>query len=757
PVPPTKEGYNFAGWYKEENLTTAWNFATDTVPENGITLHAKWDIKKYTVTFNNHDGTEILTVTVEHGSNAIAPSNPTRIGYTFTGWDKDFTNVTSNITVTAQYSVNEYAITFSSNGGSTVASINANYGSLLTSLPQPTRTKYTFEGWYKDKELTRLWDLATDTVPVNGIELYAKWNISLELNNLTLSAGQLSPNFDSSILSYTANVGYGVTNITITPTLANDQATLTINGQNVLNDRATEPINLNVGSNVLTIEVTSVEGLTKTYTILINRAPSTNSGGYLPPPQSEPYPGETRVIPVLTGDQTQVDVEISRLIKDGKKVDAVSLDEKNLNQVIGQAIQSGQNYVKMMVTDLPNDPVQKVEVSIKKSFLKGLGDNNIELTIETENGEISIPTHTLTNNENKDILIEIEKVTDPTELGNTKNMISQLTSGGIPISTPLEIKTNYTGESKIALSLTNINFPSNPDELREFLNSLAVFIQHSDGEKKVEKGTIIYDSFGNPTGIAFVVNKFSIFTAIQIPENPDNNWDIRKAEYPVMPDKTWTISFSEPIDETSLHQNVYVEDQEGNRINVQINVTDASKLVVSPVTYYDPNKVYYLIINNLKSSFGKELSRPVKFEFEVANFSLSGQSKKTQVITDVHKQWIIKFNESLNELFITQDNVFIVDENGSKHEAVIQLSDNDTIIIQPIVPYDLSKAYYLFIQNIESTSGKRLNQNVWMKFFINEGEVVSKMLDISEENDFLKENVGDDELPNIDLIMELDN
>ena len=57
----------------------------------------------YTVTFKDWDGTTLKTQTVEEGSGATAPNNPTRDGYDFTGWDKSFNNITSDLTVTAQY------------------------------------------------------------------------------------------------------------------------------------------------------------------------------------------------------------------------------------------------------------------------------------------------------------------------------------------------------------------------------------------------------------------------------------------------------------------------------------------------------------------------------------------------------------------------------------------------------------------------------------------------------------------------------
>ena len=61
--------------------------------------------KKYTVIFKDYDGTVISTQSIKEGTAATAPKNPTRDGYDFTGWDKSFNNVTSDITITAIYEI----------------------------------------------------------------------------------------------------------------------------------------------------------------------------------------------------------------------------------------------------------------------------------------------------------------------------------------------------------------------------------------------------------------------------------------------------------------------------------------------------------------------------------------------------------------------------------------------------------------------------------------------------------------------------
>lgn len=88
PMSPTRSGYSFGGWYKEAACTNAWNFATDNVTSD-ITLYAKWTINSYTVSFNSQGGTAVANKTAQYNSTISAPAAPTRTGYTFAGWYKE--------------------------------------------------------------------------------------------------------------------------------------------------------------------------------------------------------------------------------------------------------------------------------------------------------------------------------------------------------------------------------------------------------------------------------------------------------------------------------------------------------------------------------------------------------------------------------------------------------------------------------------------------------------------------------------------
>ena len=122
----------------------------------------------YTVTFKNWDGTVLKTQTIEEGSSATAPSNPSRTGYTFTGWDKTFTNVTSDLTVTAQFTINSYTVTFKDHDGTTLETQTVNYGSNAAAPSNPTRDGYNFIGW--DKAFNNITSDLTITAQYTKIE-----------------------------------------------------------------------------------------------------------------------------------------------------------------------------------------------------------------------------------------------------------------------------------------------------------------------------------------------------------------------------------------------------------------------------------------------------------------------------------------------------------------------------------------------------------------------------------------------------------
>ena len=138
PEAPAMEGYIFIGWDKE------FGCITDT-----MTVTARYAIAR-TVTFVDWDGTVLSTQVVADGNSATAPEVPEREGYTFTGWDVEFTSVTENITVTAQYDIKKYSVVFCDWDGSIISEQVVEHGEAAIAPPDPAREGLNFTGWSID-------------------------------------------------------------------------------------------------------------------------------------------------------------------------------------------------------------------------------------------------------------------------------------------------------------------------------------------------------------------------------------------------------------------------------------------------------------------------------------------------------------------------------------------------------------------------------------------------------------------------------
>ena len=160
PVAPTLKGYTFAFWYlaEDEQKATAYDF--DTPVTGDITLTAKWNINKYTVTFNSYGGTPVPPAQeVEYGLTATEPATaPTKTGYTFDGWylgdeKYDFSDaVEQNITLYANWEKNIYTVTYTDGvDGEEVFADQTYRVPFEDTTPAfngtPTRDGYVFAGW----------------------------------------------------------------------------------------------------------------------------------------------------------------------------------------------------------------------------------------------------------------------------------------------------------------------------------------------------------------------------------------------------------------------------------------------------------------------------------------------------------------------------------------------------------------------------------------------------------------------------------
>lgn len=213
PTEPEMEYYTFAGWYKDEALNEEFDFS---IPTKTLTLYAKFEPTVYKITYVLNGGinpqSQVLEYTVE--DTLVTLLDPTKTGYTFVGWftdDKFTSSVVTELknehgdkTFYANYKINQYTISFETNGGTEVEPIIQNYATVVYAPSAPAKNGYKFEGWYSDTELEDTYTFTT--MPANDVTLYAKW--SLETYNITynLDGGTNNENNPSSFTIQSADI-----------------------------------------------------------------------------------------------------------------------------------------------------------------------------------------------------------------------------------------------------------------------------------------------------------------------------------------------------------------------------------------------------------------------------------------------------------------------------------------------------------------------------------------------------------------------
>ena len=181
------EGYTFMRWSdgNTDNPRTI-QVTSDT------TLTAEFDVDtRCLVTFVDWDGTVLSSVKVTPGETATAPADPTREGYTFIGWDKDFSAVTDHMTVTAQYQINRYRVRFFDDK-TLLKTDSVAYQSAAIAPANPYHEGYTFIGW----------DQAFDSI-TSDLDVYAQYEMG-EDRDMTIVF--TNGNDDSEVLSQSITI-----------------------------------------------------------------------------------------------------------------------------------------------------------------------------------------------------------------------------------------------------------------------------------------------------------------------------------------------------------------------------------------------------------------------------------------------------------------------------------------------------------------------------------------------------------------------
>lgn len=202
---PSKPGYTFVGFYDGENGTGKQytNRAESITPfnqSNDITLYAKWTARVYTITYSTGGGETLAPSKNVTFDSPYTLEIPKKTGYTFWGWFEkyggggvQFTNEkaesinnwdkTENKTFYAKWTANTYMVTYDyqgATGNNSEANATVTYNSEYT-LCVPTKTGYTFRGWYADVNVSETQytnsrgESLSMWTSIQNITLYAKW------------------------------------------------------------------------------------------------------------------------------------------------------------------------------------------------------------------------------------------------------------------------------------------------------------------------------------------------------------------------------------------------------------------------------------------------------------------------------------------------------------------------------------------------------------------------------------------------------
>ena len=263
----TYTGHTFKGWYDNEGLTGDPVMAIGGTEMGNKEYWAKWTINQYTITFDTDGGSEVAPITQDYGTAITAPADPTREGYTFTGWDTAIpaTMPAHNMTITAQWTVNQYTITFDTDGGSEVAPITQDYGTAITAPAAPTREGYTFTGW--DKTIPA-------TMPAGDMTITAQWTVNQYTITYDLDGGTAEGNpdtytveTDAFTLKNPTRPGYTFTGWSGTGLTGEDNLTVTIPKGSTGNRSYTAHWSLNTYSITYDLNGGTASGNPTSYTV----------------------------------------------------------------------------------------------------------------------------------------------------------------------------------------------------------------------------------------------------------------------------------------------------------------------------------------------------------------------------------------------------------------------------------------------------------------------------------------------------------
>ncbi|HHY72018.1 MAG TPA: hypothetical protein GX497_02085 [Bacillus bacterium] len=274
---------------------------------------------------------------------------------------------------------------------------------------------------------------------------------------------------------------------------------------------------------------------------------SSSGGSSAPSSQTEQIKVNVETGNIRQG-QAITEVTITRTTNaNGAKLDKVIFEAKQAKETVQKAKELGQTMARIVIPDV-KDEVAQVDVRLPLDAIKELASGKLNLEIYTENVGLNIPATSLQGIK-QEVYFNIIPIKEEQKQKGIENrakfeVVVQEVSGGEKVSVigrPMTIETNLQSQPvDLVLPLRNVNLPTDEAERQAFLEKLAIFIEHSDGEKELKIPEVVEYKNGQ-IGLKFSVTKFSIFTILSI----DGLAEKQKKEEIIIPteSKSYIIGF----------------------------------------------------------------------------------------------------------------------------------------------------------------------------------------------------------------------
>ncbi|CAM4338183.1 hypothetical protein FHS16_002626 [Paenibacillus endophyticus] len=336
------------------------------------------------------------------------------------------------------------------------------------------------------------------------------------LSELKVDGLNMLPAFTSSKLSYSLEKEIENSYVNIVANTATTGVKLTLNGKPI--QKGENRIEgLAVGSNLIVIGVESADrSSSRQYSIEVVKKASSA----VPDRDAE----------VAAGDSSSAvaKVTITRSVTiNGVKVDTVNIPLEKANEIIKQVTEKQQKTARIIITDLASDRADELKLNIPSKAIAALSESGISLIVTTPNAGLTLSAETIRHIKEAGIELYFRIVPIRTQASQQKVQDRLLNESSLKkmlggretavLGIPTTIETNYKDSlTRIVLPLAGLTVTRNSEAAKELAAQLAVYIEHSDGDKVLKQGTLLYDGKGVVSGYEFEVTKFSLFTLVRL-------------------------------------------------------------------------------------------------------------------------------------------------------------------------------------------------------------------------------------------------